>query len=423
MKKEILGIFRKINESKKGQIFPFLILILVIVIIAVMSYVNMAQVTSHKIMVSNAADAGALSGMAQVASACNAIVDWNIDYLAEWYQKHMPFFLTPYWVCSLWYPAKASLWAELSEHQVRTYLQLCSTALKATNSVFPASIMQALQNLEVAEAEKREGSIRGDRAESNLEKQLEDIEFDSDAILNHLVYDFTYNWTRYEYNLTRQRLAVPGYPDEQMQISTRRPDGVVLEASWPAVLPSFGFSIVAGTTPDVLARLGVGIHSVFSINAAVIASIVGARVVAAGIMIESALAQELFGTEYAPRDMHAIWDNLAVAFATGVIDIALGPFGPILPCPIPCSSVVFYIGIGEYTIPLEDISEIRIDDRGTEVQVSRFSPAKNLGLWQWKHGNITSGARAHVPDGHEAHSRNSFRINIREVWDGPRNLR
>ena len=80
MKRTKLKIILDSLRNNKGQVFPFFVLILVIVIIATMAYVNISQVDTHKIDTMNAADAAALAGAAVLAQAAASRPDeWEVE--------------------------------------------------------------------------------------------------------------------------------------------------------------------------------------------------------------------------------------------------------------------------------------------------------------------------------------------------------
>jgi len=398
--------------EKKGQIFPFLFLVLVIVIIAVMSYVNMAQVASHKIMVSNAADAGALAGISTIASACNAIVDYNIEVLDDYYSWHEPILAFPYggslWVIMSIIEVKDSFWMELVEHQLRFFLSMSGAGLEATGGVLQSGILQALQNLELEEGEKRVGTPQGPVHKSSLESKLQSIDFEK--LKDYRSFSFNYTWQPYEYNLTLQRLAKAKRSPEEIDIKVKKPKPPVLLPS-DTYIHTGGVFIQSGDCASVVSLLS---QAVVELNAYIaVLSDVPRFFFSVGLLLESVFAGELFGFKTDAAAQVQVFLNVLKSFIPMVVftHIAI----PISVCFPIFEGIAFVYVHTSYAIPVKDIGKISI---GVSVQVSRFSPTKNLGLWQWQHGNITSGARAVIPEGYEAHSKNSFRANVKEAWDG-----
>lgn len=69
--------FRKNN--KKGQVAPFMIAVIVILITAIMAAVNLGKISSTKTTTANAADAGALAGASTMANGLNSLKDMSTD--------------------------------------------------------------------------------------------------------------------------------------------------------------------------------------------------------------------------------------------------------------------------------------------------------------------------------------------------------
>lgn len=74
--------FRK--SRRKGQVTPFLIAIIVILLIAIMATVNLGKISLTRTATSNAADAGALAGASTMANGLNAIGDISDGMLADY---------------------------------------------------------------------------------------------------------------------------------------------------------------------------------------------------------------------------------------------------------------------------------------------------------------------------------------------------
>ncbi len=69
--------------DKDGQVAPFLIVILVVLLMATMVTVNIGKIGLTKTRTSNAADAGALAGASIMANGLNAIGDISAQMLAD----------------------------------------------------------------------------------------------------------------------------------------------------------------------------------------------------------------------------------------------------------------------------------------------------------------------------------------------------
>ena len=72
------------RNRRKGQIAPFLIAVIVILLIALMVTVNLGKISLTRTATSNAADAGALAGASTMANGLNAIKDMSAGMLADY---------------------------------------------------------------------------------------------------------------------------------------------------------------------------------------------------------------------------------------------------------------------------------------------------------------------------------------------------
>lgn len=76
--------FHKIKRDEKGQVAPFLILLIAVVITAMMVVFNVGKISMNKVNTENSADAGALAGSSMLASGENAIADQNAWMIASY---------------------------------------------------------------------------------------------------------------------------------------------------------------------------------------------------------------------------------------------------------------------------------------------------------------------------------------------------
>lgn len=67
------------RRAQGGQIAPFLIAVIVILITAIMVAVNLGKIALNKTTTANAADAGALAGASTMANALNSLKDMSTD--------------------------------------------------------------------------------------------------------------------------------------------------------------------------------------------------------------------------------------------------------------------------------------------------------------------------------------------------------
>ncbi|MDD4907720.1 MAG: pilus assembly protein TadG-related protein [Candidatus Omnitrophica bacterium] len=92
---------KKVFFSNDGQIAPFMIAIIVVLIMAIMVTVNIGKVGLTKTHTANAADAGALACSTMHANTLNTLADINTIMIAE-YLSTQVMFLIPINMCSEW---------------------------------------------------------------------------------------------------------------------------------------------------------------------------------------------------------------------------------------------------------------------------------------------------------------------------------
>jgi hypothetical protein len=83
---------------KRGQITPFLIAVIAILLIAIMVTVNLGKISMTKTHTANAADAGALAGASTHTNTLNAIADRNSMMIANYLANQIAF-LIPITMC------------------------------------------------------------------------------------------------------------------------------------------------------------------------------------------------------------------------------------------------------------------------------------------------------------------------------------
>jgi transposase-like protein len=68
-------LYQRLRRPNSGQVTPFLIAIMVIVLVAALVFINLGQIALDKINTANASDSAALAGSSMLASALNQIAD------------------------------------------------------------------------------------------------------------------------------------------------------------------------------------------------------------------------------------------------------------------------------------------------------------------------------------------------------------
>lgn len=406
-------------RNRRGQVFPFFVLILVVVIIATMAYVNLSQVDTHKLDTMNAADAAALAGAATMAQAANAIADINVNYLK-------PTFWAQFWT-GIYRPGWTGVptsrlwqWFSFASMQLLTYLDCCLSGYKAVQSSAAIAHTTALGSL-IEEAQMRQGSATGPREKSRFSIWLDNQRFFDNRDQNPT--NFAYTWFPYQYDFDQDRQVQPDLGNyaraEEAATGVKKPDENSLELVPMPPMPQF--TIYWGPCWDcsygVWCNTNLIVPPIFEIwwNQ-------GAAKIAMALVLATTVYNALHDDK-APPGMQRVWVSLVAATIVPMMgQINWG--GQFCPYPYPTFNCCFVWNWGwaYYLIPVPWIQDLVPGDAEVQVQVSRFSPTKDLGLWQFQHGNITSGARANMYGGSVNRFPGGYKIRVGEVWDGARNL-
>ena len=413
-------------KSKRGQIFPFLVLILVILIIATMAYVNVSQVDTHKIDTMNAADAAALAGAGELAQCANTIANINVKLLKPNFWIH--FWTGSFRPCVSGVPtSRLYQWYSLATGQLTMYLDSCLSAYKAVQSSAAVAHTTAFGGMGIEEAEKREGSPTGPRAKSNFSQWMDDQRFYDDRNLNPT--ELEYKWWPYQYDFEQKKQIQPDFGNdaraEKILTEVKKPDENSLELHPKIPLPQFTAYFGLGYGSPVCNPVGFWGLLILPPEEEMISNIGEARALIAAI-----LAWELYTELHdgkTPAGMNNIWEELVVSLLIPVVGyIASWMNQLVCPAPpgepVPCGCWYFNAGGAMYLVPVPWIIKLSSGTAEINVQVTRFSPTKDLGLWQFKHGSITSGARASMYGGSIHRHPGGYKIKVDEVWDGARNL-
>ena len=426
MKKSKFFIILKYFKDKRGQIFPFFILVLVILFIATMAYVNISQVDTHKIDTMNAVDAGALAGASVLAQAANHIADINVNYLKKTFEIH--FWCGTFRPGFYGYPTSRLIqYIHLATGQLSAYLDTCLTAYNAVQQSAAIAHTTTFGGMSIEEAEKREGSATGDRVKSDFSQWMDEQRFYDNRDENPT--QLEYKWWPYQYDFEQRKQVQPDFGNdaraEKIITTARKPSERTFELTptFPIPQVTIYFAFCADG----------GLSGVCDPEGDCGSKIFGACGEMVGNMIEGETAiLAIFGLmlwadlfdDKAPGGMKNILDDLESWLIAPVIGW-IQPWTVQLVCPPagePCGCFYFNAGLGTYRVPVPWIKELKSNNAEVNVQVTRFSPTKDLGLWQFKHGSITSGARAGIYGGSIHRFPGKYKIRINEVWDGERNL-
>lgn len=166
------------SNRKKGQIAPFLIAVIVILLIAVMVTVNLGKVSLTKTHTANAADAGALAGGSTMANGLNTIGDISDGMFADFITAQISLAMCP----KCW-----KAWAIYGAHvasQLALYAFAWKTASDTLKQAKSSAKQLAFSNAGIDETKPRQGSETYEewlKRKSNFEKWMERDGFESGA--------------------------------------------------------------------------------------------------------------------------------------------------------------------------------------------------------------------------------------------------
>ena len=164
------------RNKKKGQIAPFMIAVIVILLITLMVTVNLGKISLTKTDTANAADAGALAGASTMANGLNAIGDISDGMLADFIAAQAALAMCP----TCW-----KAWVTYGAH-VASQFALYAYAWKAARDTLKeakkASLQLAFSNVGIDEAKPRQGNETYEewlKRKSNFEQWMEGDGYES----------------------------------------------------------------------------------------------------------------------------------------------------------------------------------------------------------------------------------------------------
>jgi len=404
----------KAKRGTKGQMFPFLTIIIVIILIAVVAFVNVSQVNTQKIYTMNSADAAALAGAALLASTANNIASSNAgsgsESLMNTYLYAMGFFAIP---CPLWdFFVEGRFYSYMGMGPVNLlrFIYLVSAGMAGVQGAAGQAAMTAFGNMPIEEAQTRIGSPTGDtKVPSEFSNWLHNINFyDSDRSPS-----YTYNWHSYYYNITEDKQMLrqqPDYvrvkikkPDENCLVLTPAPAAPVVANYWMLIAPYLVVDEGAACWTDYMNRV---LPKLIRMQGPHKVQAQTEMLIILGLAEFTDLLSQLSVTNFAG------FLATEIAFAESLP--ALMHVFVIGGCPP--GGFVWVSAL--YWFPVPFILRIENNSPEISVEVTRFSPTRDLGLWQFRERKVTSGAKAKIIGG-SAMSDN-YNIQLTEVWDGER---
>lgn len=179
-------MFMRIKRSKKkGQIAPFLIAVIVILLIAIMVTVNLGKIGMSKTNTSNAADAGALAGASTIANGLNAIGDISNEMAADVISTEISLLFCP--TCWIAWAIISSHWAS----QAALLVFAAVTGLKSSKEARKIAKQFAFMNAGIDETKPRNNMTYENwlKSKSNFEQWMDDENYDTNSNV------VTYSWT------------------------------------------------------------------------------------------------------------------------------------------------------------------------------------------------------------------------------------
>jgi len=157
---------RNIFFRREGQIAPFLIAIIVVLIIALMVTANIGKIGMFKTRTANAADAGALAGSTAHSNALNALADTNTAMIAEYLSTQVTF-LIPVNICSMGAMRNIAYIAFVAA-QTAQFILAWSNAMEGYEEARSAAYQFAFMNAGIDESKER---LSGESYESYLQRE------------------------------------------------------------------------------------------------------------------------------------------------------------------------------------------------------------------------------------------------------------
>ncbi|MFC1646586.1 hypothetical protein ACFL2Y_05370, partial [Candidatus Omnitrophota bacterium] len=326
-------------------------------------------------------------------------------------------------------------WYSMATMQLMTYLDASLSAYKAVQSSAAIAHTTAMGAMNIEEAQRRRGSPTGERVKSNFAIWMDGLDFYNDT-RHDITTELTYPWFSYEHNFTQGGQVQPDLGNyaraEEVSTKVQKPDENSLElvphSPLPLITSYFAFAMgfppihICCVGPDPIPYMLTGqVCSGYSMIVESVVSIAMGEILMATVL-GWALYNDIWSDD-APQGMQNIRDNIERAMIAPVVGwiqpwfiqiLCPVPMGP----PTPCMCLYFNAGAFTYLVPVPWIDEIKSGDAGVKVEVSRFSPTKDLGLWQFRHGNITSGAWAKMHSGNVNKHPGGYKVRARKVWDG-----
>jgi len=423
-KGNILINLSKVANNKKGQIFPFLVLMMIIMVVAIMAFVNVAQVNNQKISAINAADAGAYAGAAQLASAANAIARLNNTQMWRTSYGNQVLFLGMSGVAAIVglgdVTVQAAFWkyVGLCASNILKYASILKAAYHASISANAAAAMTAFSNAGIEEAEQRVGTTTGSKrpsSEYGLTQYLNDLNFYDKKTQENTTNQYDYSWSKYYYNITTgQEMQRSNLEQNKISIIVNKPkDNGLAPVPFPVVpISAFWWKWLPPVTDPFTGSAEL---------AACIAQEVDAEAMEITLAAEPPYAAIAFAADIVATD---IFSGFYKNYYTFAESLQLSYMNPWLVAPMICygSTVVpccptggFWFKACVYLVPFPWVATLQDENAEVSVEVKNFVPERNLGLWLFKQNTSTGKAKAEIHGGNIMSYDGGYEVKLTEA--------
>lgn len=418
--------------SKKGQVAPFLISIIVILLIATMALVNIGKVGNYRVNTSNAADAGAVAGASMLASTQNAIADANAGdgifntgmlqgiSLRDAYLTLLGLFFIPLPLETESF--KYNVYLGYSVSLFMNYLNLLYMGYRGMQNAQAQAHQLVFSNAQIQEAaEVQQTGQPGvyQPVKSGFAQWMESQDFEGDS--------FTYSWRQYSFRPQQgqqvQEAADNWFrsdvqkPSENALLLIPMPAAPLINNYWKWISPCVGCcgykcSCVCCFCQACLRdyqyywtqyaqiRTGHQVQTSASLQGGLQMSIGGT--VIGNMMTASSPASMLVST------IQGLPSRFLVQAITTV------PPRPCIPCGASCAPQLAWMMV-IYWVPIPFIISMIPNEADMQVEVTRYEPASDLGLFNNRAEEVRSGARATTYGG-SVFSPHSYRIRLEDTW-------
>lgn len=435
------GIIRKIKgvENQRGQMFPFLVIVIIFMLIAVMAFVNTSQVNLHKVGTMNAADSGAMAAGTQLATTANEMA-WMNFQLMIWFGIITLEFRVPLYHRLAFVTGRFMEYREHAHSTIEAFQGLCVSGYKGMQQAGGSALFSAFSNAPVDEPQRRHRESDGsfEARQSGMSRYLKVLQWTNTIYQDASETDLsrTYSWNPYSYNLTtkqQQRVGGPlGIGGESLTVHIKKSDGAL--TPWPLfaspLITKFGWTAILNPCVN---------FECWSSPCGLYFGLVEYPAAIGQQLLSLWMRFDIF-TKMTSGKMYDFLKDWGVDKATNILDITamvmlISPlcWGDYEPWPIrpQTEDMILFCGvIYEWPlwplclgIPLVDpwcwippINAYNEDicfflwpfpmmlwldpnEAEVEVNVSRFSPERNLGLFKFKNQIVSSSSTGQMTGG------------------------